>query len=210
MYNSLPKELYQKVSNCLELDINKIDLSTKSTTFPIPPFTAIVLNEARSLDEIPFTLLDLRHDFASLRIKLSEVDNVLKNLSSVDEMLKALDKKRSLLEQVSEDYKDKEIISFKEGLNYSMKLVAPAINPTDPTSFSTAILSQPIEWIKNWWLRRPIYPLFRVDKKVRKMSQYSRLISKHWGEKAQSEALKDYQNIYKDHSDIVKNIFNKV
>lgn len=78
MYNYLPKELYQKVSNCLELDINKIDLSTKSTTFPIPPFTAIVLNEARSLDEIPFTLLDLRHDFASFRIKLSEVDNVLK------------------------------------------------------------------------------------------------------------------------------------
>lgn len=210
MYTSLPKELYQRICNCLELDLKKIDSYTKSTTYSIPPFTAIVLNEARSLDEIPFTLLDLRSDFASFRKKLSKVDNVLKNPSSIDEKLKALNKKRSLLEQVSEDYKDKEIISFKEGLDYAKKVIEPIKKPTDPTSYSLSLISQPIEWLQEWWLRRPIYPLFRVDEKVRKITQYNKLISKHWGEKAQAKALNDYKNSYKNHSDIVKNIFEKV
>ena len=136
------------------------------------------------------------------------MDNVLKNPSSIDEKLKAINERESLLEQVSRDYKDKEIISFKEGLDFAKKFIEPINAPMDPTLYSLKLILQPVEWLQEWWLRRPVYPLFRVDKKVKKMGQYSELISKHWGETAKAEALNDYRNNFRSHSNTVENIFN--
>ncbi|MDD3248505.1 MAG: hypothetical protein PHF18_16875 [Methanosarcina sp.] len=204
-YKSVPRELYQRISELLEFDIKEIDDHIKSTTFPIPPFTALALDEAKSCKQLPSVLLDMRSDFKSFRDKLSKIDRDIKNSESIEDKKKAINKKKELLEDVSSNYKNSEIISFKEGLNYSMELVAPAIKPTDPTSYSTAILCQPIEWIKKWWLRRPITSLYRVDKKVRKIAGYNNLVQKIWDRKIDISTGNDYNS----HGKAIEMIFDK-
>lgn len=194
IYKSVSKEIYQKISEILELDIKEINKQTKSTTFPIPPFTALALYEAKSYKDLPSVLLDIRNEFKSFRNKISKIDRDIKNSQSIEEKMKSLNKKKEFLEDISNHYKNPDIITFKEGLNYSMKLTSPLINPTDPTSYSSTLLSQPAKWIKKWWIRRPIASLYRVDKKIRNIHEYNNLVQSIWNKKIETTTENDYNS----------------
>lgn len=203
MYKSLSRELYKKISQALKTDLKVIENETKSTSFPIPPFTALILEQAGSLDDIPTVLLNLRSDFSLFRNNLSKIENKLRSITSINEKMIILKKKKLLFEELSKSFNNNEAITFKESIDLAQKLTKPLFRPFNPDSYSAAIVSKPLEWIRSWWLRRPILPLIRIDAKARKIENYHAQIQKLWGLKIEQDILDQY----KGHADVIEYIF---
>jgi hypothetical protein len=51
------------------------------------------------------------------------------------------------------------------------------------------LLTQPVDWIRRWWRRRPLAVLFRLDSKLPRLSEYRQLVDKLWGEQAGGRVL---------------------
>ena len=62
-------------------------------------------------------------------------------------------------------------------------------NVSLPTSYGALLLTQPVDWIRRWWRRRPLAILFRLDSKLPRLSEYRQLVGKLWGEQAASHVL---------------------
>jgi hypothetical protein len=58
-----------------------------------------------------------------------------------------------------------------------------------PTSYSAQLLTQPAEWLRRWWLRRPLAVLFRIDSKLPRLSEYRELIARLWGTHIEDRVL---------------------
>jgi len=192
-YRSLPVRLYQRVAEALGEPLGKNDLVAEWTLrmeVPIPPVSALVLERARSLDELPDRLLEVRAEFATYRRYFASFKAELQEADTISERLKLQGRYSQLLETASGPRH--ETVSAQEMLNLAEKAVNVAVAPQLPTSYSGLLLTQPVEWIRRWWRRRPLAVLFRLDGKLPRISQYQGLIEKLWGVRVSDEVLVQY------------------
>lgn len=86
-------------------------------------------------------------------------------------------------------YRKKVAESLTEMLNLTENIVKAAVSPALPASYGALLLTQPADWIRRWWRRRPLTILFRLDSKLPRLSEYQQLVAKLWGEQAASRVL---------------------
>jgi hypothetical protein len=203
IYRSLPVELYQRVADALEIPNSGDEIVREwslSINLPIPPVTALVLHRSRTLDEVPDRLLELRNEFASYRKYFREFKQTLQSADTLKKRRMLRKKYERLLAAASGP--DAEIVTATEMLNLAEKLTTVASGPRLPTTYSAALLTQPYEWIRKWWIRRPLSILFRMDGKLPNIPQYRSLLAKHWGSAADDSIL----NAYAAHADQVRQL----
>lgn len=192
-YRSLPVQLYRRVAEALEEPLGKAELVAEWTLrmdLPVPPVSALVLHRARSLDEIPDRLLEVRAEFASYRRHFADFKAELHEADTLRRRVKLQRRYEQLLETASGPAHER--VSALEMLNLAEKAVQVAVSPQLPTSYSALLLAQPLEWIRRWWVRRPLAVLFRLDSKLPRLSEYRSLIEKLWGERVSDEVLAQY------------------
>ncbi len=193
-YRSLPYELYRRVAESLGLDgENNTELVREwgcAFDLPIPPVTAIVLHRAGRPEEIPQRLMEARDEFASYRRHFRSFKLDLQDADSFDKRRKLRAKYRKLLTTASGASPD--LLTASEVLNFGEKLAAVAAAPSSPNVYSATLLLQPIEWIRRWWLQRPLSILFRMDKSLPRLQEYRALVAKHWGEAAADTITSSY------------------
>ncbi|MGW5747043.1 hypothetical protein [Amycolatopsis sp. NPDC003861] len=184
-YRSLPRRLYDEVSESLDEPLNGGDLVaewTAMSTIPIPPISALVLSRAASLGDVPEQLLRVRDEFRRYRRYFGEFKADLRNADTIRERRKLLARYQALLAEASGP--DRETVSLTEMLNLTEKAVKAAAGPALPTSYGALLVTQPVDWIRRWWQRRPLAILFRLDSKLPRLSEYRDLVGKLWGEEA--------------------------
>ncbi|WP_410606088.1 hypothetical protein [Amycolatopsis sp. lyj-109] len=184
-YRSLPRRLYDQVSESLDEPLNGGDLVAEwaaMSTIPIPPISALVLSRASSLDDVPEQLLRVRDEFRRYRRYFGDFKAALRNADTVRERRKLLARYQVLLAEASGP--DRETVSLTEMLNLTEKAVKAAAGPGLPTSYGALLVTQPVDWIRRWWQRRPLAILFRLDSKLPRLSEYRQLVGKLWGEEA--------------------------
>ncbi|WP_206784827.1 hypothetical protein [Amycolatopsis sp. MtRt-6] len=184
-YRSLPRQLYDKVSESLDEPLNGGDLVAEwaaMSTVPIPPISALVLSRASSLDDVPEQLLRVRDEFRRYRRYFGDFKAALRTADTVRERRKLLARYRTLLAEASGP--DRETVSLTEMLNLTEKAVKAAAGPALPTSYGALLVTQPVDWIRRWWQRRPLAILFRLDSKLPRLPEYRRLVGKLWGDEA--------------------------
>jgi hypothetical protein len=189
-YQSLPVQLYDKIAESLEEPLNGSELISEwaaMSTISIPPISALVLSRASSLDAVPEQLLRVRDDFARYRRYFADFKAALRAADTIPERRKLLRKYQALLEEVSGP--EREAVSLTEMLNLTENIVKAAVSPSLPTSYGALLLTQPVDWIRRWWRRRPLTILFRLDSKLPRLSEYQQLVAKLWGEQAASRVL---------------------
>lgn len=202
-YRSLPLQLYQRVAEALGESLGKGEFVaewTLRTQIPIPPASALVLGRARSLDEVPERLLEIRSEFASYRRYFDDFKTNLQDADTITERKKLRRRYQQLLETASGPRP--EIVSAQEMLNFAEKAVTLAATPQLPTSYSAVLLAQPVEWIWRWWRNRPLAVLFRLDSKLPRLSEYQALIEKLWGVHVSDQILEQYAA----HADAVRHL----
>ncbi|MBE8520613.1 hypothetical protein ILP97_24530 [Amycolatopsis sp. H6(2020)] len=184
-YRSLPRRLYDQVSASLDEPLNGGDLVAEwaaMSTVPIPPISALVLSRAASLDDVPEQLLRVRDEFRRYRRYFGDFKAALGNADTIRERRKLLAKYQALLAEASGP--GRETVSLTEMLNLTEKAVKAAAGPALPTSYGALLVTQPVDWIRRWWQRRPLAILFRLDSKLPRLSEYRQLVGKLWGEEA--------------------------
>jgi hypothetical protein len=191
LYESLPMQLYDRIAAALqghEADGHELVSEwTLETTLPIPPVTAIVLSRSASVDEIPARLLAVREEFSSYREHFRRFKAELRAADTLKERRRLRRKYQQLLEAASSP--DAEIVTAQEVLNLAEKTVKAAAAPQMPTSYSAELLTQPAEWLRRWWLRRPLAVLFRIDSKLPRLPEYRNLIARLWGTRIDDRVL---------------------
>ncbi len=196
LYRSLPRELYERVSEALDTDRigggqeEVVNEWTLRTSLPIPPATALVLGRSRSLDEIPTRLLEVRDEFAGYRRHFRAFRAQLQAADSINERRRLRKTYTALLAEASGPHS--ELISATEALNFAQKVVAVGAAPAIPTSYSAALLSQPVDWLRRWWRRRPLAILFRLDGKLPRLSEYETMVERIWGRRIQEATISAY------------------
>jgi hypothetical protein len=188
-YRSLPRQLYDKVADSLDEPLNggAIAELTALSTIPIPPISALVLSRSASLDQLPEQLLRAREEFARYRRYFADFKLALQTSDTIHERRRVLREYRTLLANASGPRP--EIVSMSAMLNLAEKTVAAASGAALPTSYSALLLTQPADWIRQWWQRRPLAILFRLDGKLPRLSEYQVLVDKLWGRQAQHRLL---------------------
>jgi hypothetical protein len=184
-YRSLPRQLYDKVSESLDEPLNGGDLVAEwaaMSTIPIPPISALVLSRASSLGDVPEQLLRVRDEFRRYRRYFGDFKAALRTADTIRERRKLLVKYQALLAEASGP--EREIVSLTEMLNLTEKAVKAAAGPALPTSYGALLVTQPADWIRRWWQRRPLAILFRLDSKLPRLPEYRQLVGKLWGEEA--------------------------
>ena len=184
-YRSLPRRLYDQVSESLDEPLTGGDLVAEwaaMSTIPIPPISALVLSRAASLDDVPEQLLRVRDEFRRYRRYFGDFKAALGNADTIRERRKLLAKYQALLAEASGP--GRETVSLTEMLNLTEKAVKAAAAPGLPTSYGALLVTQPVDWIRRWWQRRPLAILFRLDSKLPRLSEYRGLVGKLWGEEA--------------------------
>ena len=88
---------------------------------------------------------------------------------------------------------DQELVSATEVLNLAAKAAAVAAAPAAATSYSATLIAQPVEWLRRWWLRRPLAVLFRLDGKLPRIPEYRQLVERLWGAELSDELLRQYE-----------------
>lgn len=194
LYRSLPMQLYERVADALGAQLADRDELiaewTLSIDVPIPPVTALVLGRSRSLDEVPDRLLEVRDEFERFREHFAAFKRELHAADTLKERRRLKRRYSELLAAASGP--DHELVSATEVLNLAEKAVAAATGPLAATSYSATLVAQPVEWLRRWWLRRPLAVLFRLDGKLPRISEYRRLIERLWGAELSDELLREY------------------
>jgi hypothetical protein len=169
-YRSLPRQLYDKIAESLGESLTGGDVVSEWTamsTIPIPPVAALVLSRASRLADIPEQLLRVRDEFSGYRRYFGDFKAELQAADTIRERRKLLARYQSLLEEASGPRR--EAVSLTEMLNLTEKAVKVAAAPTMPTSYGALLVTQPVDWIRRWWRRRPLAILFRLDSKMPKL-----------------------------------------
>ena len=153
-------------------------------TFPvtIPPLAAIVLDRAKTKEDIVTELMVLRDEFAPLRRQVKTLRMQLIEAESISA-------RRSLLrdfQRITEELggSEKESISISEGIDLSASAFRAVVNPADSGAWAS-LLKRPISAVSEWWRHRPYAILFRLDSKIPNLDKYGSLIAKHWGNAAE-------------------------
>jgi hypothetical protein len=193
-YRSLPLELYKRVAASFDLTIEDRETAiaewTLNIQIPIPPVVALVLHRSSEVQEIPERLIEVRAEFEGYRRHFRQFKAELLSADTVKDRRKLAARYTALLKQASGD--NHEIASLAEVINFAQAAARVAIAPAAPASYSSALLTQPLDWVRRWWTRRPLAVLFRLDGKLPKISEYKDLAGRLWGERVSNELDHDF------------------
>lgn len=70
---------------------------------------------------------------------------------------------------------------LKSMVDYAGGAAGPMFDWSNPSSYTTALVSKPYEWIRDWWRRRPLTQFFDVAREFRRIDEYNLLIQKVFG-----------------------------
>ena len=147
----------------------------------------------------------MRYELSSFRKRINELEVCRVNAATIKERLSLQKKKMDMFKEIAKHTAHPELVSIVESVDFFEQMLKPISSLGDPTSFSAAIFKQPVEWIKRWWIRRPITPLFRIDQKVRNIDRYEQLLQKFWS--VRSTLLPEG---YQQHTKMIQEILQKI
>ena len=194
LYRSISVRVYERVAQALDTRFDSpgqfLSEWALEAQLPIPPITALVLNRSSCLEQIPERLLETRDEFARYRARFRGFKAEIQSAETFKERRAVERKFRALLTEASGP--DAELITTSEVLNLAEKSIRAAANPLAAQSYSADLLRQPTEWIRRWWLRRPLAILFRLDGKLPKLAEYRDMVERLWGKRFQDQLIEEF------------------
>lgn len=178
MHKSVISDLYVPFSAKLGIEAEDFLKDQRPVGLPLPPFFSILLGRCSSPVDIPQLLVELRDEYSQLRESLSLLEKTLLNSESIAERNEARAYIESIFYAVTNKFDRSRWTTLKGLVDFSNDMISPVADPTNPKSYKTSLLSKPVEWIRNWWLRRPLAQLFDLAREFREVPEYNRLAKK--------------------------------
>ncbi len=193
LYSNLSREVYEHIAAAFDVRVEEILKDIPGTYLTLPPFLYIILEKV--VDGINFfdALLNIRSEFEIMRHRLNEIDSRIRNAHTLAEKRKELKKKKELLAAVTRKYGSEQGSRIKEFLSFARNMVRPLITPKDPSAYNKSLLQKPYEWIRDWWLSRPVTHLLDAVQRLEQLPGVLNLLHKGFGYKISIEEIKSYK-----------------
>jgi hypothetical protein len=174
-------QLHRKLATEMKQSVEEVSKAWGISLHAIPPFSAIVLDSSRSIEDIPNQILVLREKYAQFRERMAALDQTKAEAKSMHELLTLTMKQKQLIDLLGANLSKQDGIFAEKMIRFIPDLIRPAMSPLDPTKYGAALLLQPIEWIVDAIRQRPISMLLSAKSKVLKMKDYNSLVTKLFG-----------------------------
>lgn len=147
----------------------------------MPPTLAIFLDIYRDTKDLSTSIIRFRQFFAKTRRALAEAEDSLASVRTVGGRQKAVKRIAKTAAALNTDLNRADDIVLKDALEFVPEILKPLSNPLDPTNYSSRLLSRPIEWIRHWWISRPLRPVYNVKSRLSNIAQYQVLLDETLG-----------------------------
>ena len=177
-YSGVVMKSYESLANKLQCEADEFLQDARPLGLLLPPFTSLLLSRCQSTKDIAPVLLDMRKEFEELRESLATLEEKLLNSTNISERNTARGHVEAVFAAVSKKYDQSSIATFKSLVNFAGDAIAPAFNPTNPAAYGANLITKPIDWLQDWWYRRPLAQFFDLAEQFRTIQKYNRLVGK--------------------------------
>jgi len=194
LYSNLSREVYERIAEIFGAKIEEIFDEIPGTNLSIPPFLYMVLERVVKGAKFFEAMLEVRSQFESTRNHLNEIDSRIRTARTLIEKRKALKQKKELLIAIAKKYGSEEHLQLKEFISLAQDMAKVSVKPLDPGAYNTSLLVKPYEWIREWWLTRPMAHVLDAVQRLERLPELFDLIHKGLGYSISSEDIKAYKN----------------
>jgi hypothetical protein len=196
LHVSLVEKHFVEISRHLQLEADEFLEESQPVAVPMPPIASIVLARAGSPENIPSALLELRDELSSLRSALVTYEEALRSSTTIEERTRARTSMVKTFEAAERRLGDSErgFTLFKQMLDLAGDGVRVGLNWSNPSSYRTTLLTQPLEWARAWWRTRPLAQFFDVASEFRRISAYAELVPRLFGFSLGADEIADFRS----------------
>jgi len=144
----------------------------------IPPLIGLVLERAGSEQQIGTAMLELREEFSELRTAMRMYQRTIRSASSLAELQQTRNNLLSEADRLSQVYSVHDCVRLQETTSYYQRAVHIVDRPLDPDAYAMDLNFKPVDWIREWWIRRNAIHLIDLGDKLNHYDYYRELIRK--------------------------------
>lgn len=193
IYSNLSRKIYERIAEIFNVSTEEILNDIPGVQMIIPPFLHDLLNRVLKGAKFFDALFDIRDEFSKMREKLNKIELELRKANTIFEKKKIFKYKKDILTTAIKKYNNTRSIKIKEFLSFALDITTAVAKPQDPSSYNESLLTKPLEWLKEWWLKRPICHLLNVVDSIEKLPFDFNLVEKTLGYQITSEEIVEYK-----------------
>ena len=176
LQTSLGRGTYPAVAKAFYVSEEELEWTRSPCMRAIPPLTVLVLEGANTIDEVGYRLLELRKEFSLLRDRLREYESQIRQASSLRDLRQARDGLTDATRQIAEAFPIQDQLRILETTSYYRRAAQGSDPLSQAYSYSSEFLFKPVEWIREWWVRRNAIHIFDMKNKLDHLEVYTRLV----------------------------------
>ncbi len=193
IYSNLSKKIYVRIAQIFNVSTEEILNDIPGKHMIIPPFLHDLLNRVLKGANFFDALLDIRDEFSKMRERLNKIELELRSANTLSEKKKIFKYKNDILATAIKKYNNTKSIKIKEFLSFAFDITKAVAKPQDPNSYNESLLTKPLEWLKEWWLVRPISHLLNVPESIEKLPFDFDLVEKTLGYQITPQEIEEYK-----------------
>ena len=195
LHHSLSRGVIDVVARAFYLSPEELAWMNTPFVVTIPPFTSLVLERLGNGQQIGTVLLELRQEFTSLRATMRAYQQTIRTATMLGELQQARQVLASESARLAQKYPTQECIRIQETTSYYQRAALIGDRPRDPGAYAYALKFKPIEWIREWWIRRNAIHLTDLGTKLDQYEKYRKLMQKNLDIELDGAELKQYLQV---------------
>ncbi|MFF1916457.1 hypothetical protein ACFVYE_33785 [Streptomyces sp. NPDC058239] len=188
--NSVQERVYSAVGEAFHCSVSEVYENERPLPLYLPPALSLFLDHLRSNGNIAGAIDDLRRSHRKLRRDLASFQHALGGSATLRD---ARDARRRLADALTALRAEANGAPPHGAIDQVLDIVPDAVraaaNPLDVSGYSDTLIRRPAEWIRSWWVRRPIRSAFALSDQLLGLSQYDQLLEAATGQRCSSEQI---------------------
>ncbi len=153
LQTSLAQEASPFIAQAFYLTPQELDASIHPFEFPMPPLTALALEQAASPADVGPAILDLRRQFKGFREQIGAYQLAINSAKTLKDLEAARHDLHQAAITLSEAYRQPDRGRIQEITNYYQRALY-SNRSFGPLSYKDEVLFKPPEWLRQWWVKR--------------------------------------------------------
>jgi hypothetical protein len=191
--------VYGVVADAFRTAVGEVYEGEEPVPLYLPPALSLFLDHLRAHGDIAAAVDDLRRRHHKLRRALTELQQTLDSSSTLGEARAARRRLNAVLEALRTDLApgDQAAVGTVDQLiDIVPSVTKMAANPLDVDGYAEALLARPADWIRSWWLRRPVRSALRLSTRLENLSRYDRILEEATGQQCDPADTEELRHQY--------------
>ncbi|MFE7439324.1 hemerythrin domain-containing protein [Streptomyces chartreusis] len=183
IHKSAQERVYAAVADSFHTAVVEVYEESKVLPLYLPPAVTLFFDHLRrNGGDVPGAVERLRNDHQGLRKQLARLQRELSASNTLGEAREARRRFKAALEQLGTEFGEGPRGRIVQLIDIAPEVAKVAANPLDVGSFTDELVQRPAEWIRSWWVRRPLRSAFDLKDSLLKVKDYGPLLTDATGQ----------------------------